>query len=161
MPSRHFIIAALGAIALTIGAPSQPAYAHHCFKDVFDANAPIAIKGKILKVEWVNPHTLIHVVGAEGGEPAKDWMFWAATPNAMLRMRLNRAALPDGTEVTIRGYKAKDTTCPVSAATNAPACKADGRELTLADGRSFQIASGGDGGPDGGKCDWSPLPSTN
>jgi len=154
MQSRHFIAATLGAVALTFGAPTQPAYAHHCFKDVFDANAPIAITGKIIAVEWVNPHALIHVSGAEPGQAAKDWVFWAATRNALLRLKLNRAALDAGTEVTIRGYKAKDTSCAVSPATNAPACKADGRELTLSDGRAFHIASGGDGGPDGATCMW-------
>ena len=71
MQSRHFIAAILGLVALTIGVPAQPAYAHHCFKDVFDANAPIAIKGKILAVEWVNPHALIHVSGAVAGEPVQ------------------------------------------------------------------------------------------
>lgn len=162
MQSRHFIAAILGLVALTIGVPAQPAYAHHCFKDVFDANAPIAIKGKILAVEWVNPHALIHVSGAVAGEPVKDWLFWAATPNALLRLGLNRPMLQAGTEVTIRGYKAKDTTCAVSPATNAPACRADGRELTLVDGSSVHIASGGDGGPDGGLCMWkSTVTSPN
>ena len=154
MKSRHLIAATTCALA-TVGGTPLSAYAHHCFEDVFDAKAPIAIKGAIIIVEWVNPHVLIHVSGAAAGEPAKDWMFWAATPNALLRLKLNRDALKAGTVVTIRGYKAKGASCPVSAAGNAPACKADGRELVLADGRTFAIASGGDGGPGGGNCMWN------
>lgn len=154
MQLRHLFAGSLGAVALALSAPSQPAYAHHCFKDVFDAAKPITIKGKIIAVEWINPHTLIHVSGAEPGQPVKDWMFWAATPNTLLRLHLDKAALQAGTEVTIRGYKAKDASCPVSAATNAPACAADGRELTFADGKAVLIASGGDGGPNGGECMW-------
>ena len=32
------------------------AYAHHAFSAEFDAEAPIRVTGKVVKVEWINPH---------------------------------------------------------------------------------------------------------
>ena len=45
----------------------RPAAAHHAFGSEFDANAPVLLKGEIAKIEWVNPHTWIHVEITKGG----------------------------------------------------------------------------------------------
>ena len=40
---------------------SHTTYGHHAFTAEFDANAPINITGKVVKVEWINPHAWVHV----------------------------------------------------------------------------------------------------
>ena len=156
MRFRHLVVAAY-ALALTV----QPAFAHHCFVDVFDAKAPVTISGKISKIDWVNPHTLIQLSGANGDEPVKDWLFWAATPNALLRSGITKKMLAEGVEVTIRGYEAKDKSCPVNTTTQKAACVADARTITLANGAQMPVLSTGDGGPDGnGICNWTGPPNT-
>jgi hypothetical protein len=40
-----------GACAL-----AQSAFAHHAFSDEYDVNRPIAIRGTLTRIEWVNPH---------------------------------------------------------------------------------------------------------
>ena len=52
----------LGYIVCLILFPfSHTIYGHHAFTAEFDANAPINITGKVVKVEWINPHAWVHV----------------------------------------------------------------------------------------------------
>ena len=50
---------AAGALALLLY--TVPAVAHHAFGAEFDANAPLRIQGNIVRLEWVNPHSWIHL----------------------------------------------------------------------------------------------------
>lgn len=136
-------IAGLGSIsaaAVLAGA----AYAHHAFSAEFDADAPVLLKGKVTKVEWVNPHTWIHIdhVDEETGETVA-WMVEGGTPNTLLRAGLTRRTLKPGTELVVRGYQSIDRLC-------APACKANGRDVTFPNGEKMFVGSSGTGAPDDG-----------
>ncbi len=48
-----------GAFALL--AYAAPVVAHHAFGAEFDPDAPIRLEGTIVRVEWVNPHSWIHI----------------------------------------------------------------------------------------------------
>ena len=37
------------------------ALAHHAFAAEFDANRPVNLRGKVTRVEWINPHAWIHI----------------------------------------------------------------------------------------------------
>jgi hypothetical protein len=149
-----YLLAAAGLTLL-----GQPAFAHHCFDDVFDRNMPLQISGRITSIEWVNPHVRIHIAGANAAGPVKDWVFWAATPNALLRTGVTKQTLVEGAEITIEGFEAKDKSCPVDAKAHKAECIADARRIVHPSGLKTAIYSGGDGGPPAfGKCDWSPLP---
>ena len=50
----------LAAAATFIGAPLG-AWAHHAFSSEFDADKPFTVTGTVVKVEWVNPHSWIHI----------------------------------------------------------------------------------------------------
>ncbi len=130
-------LAAAGAIALT-------AQAHHAFAAEFDADAPVLLRGKVTKVEWVNPHTWIHLAHEEeGSEETTAWMVEGGTPNTLLRAGLNRKSLKPGTDIIVRGYQSKDKLC-------APACKANGRDVTFSNGEKIFMGSSGTGAPKDG-----------
>src|SRR6516164_5519862 len=68
----------------------RPAAAHHAFGSEFDANAPVLLKGKIAKIEWVNPHTWIHVEITKEDGTKEVWRAEARTPfcgGAQIRTR--------------------------------------------------------------------------
>jgi hypothetical protein len=123
--------------------PSIRGWAHHAFSAEFDADAPVTLEGKVTKIEWINPHTWIHLdVVADDGS-SKAWMVEGGTPNTLLRAGVNRNTLPIGSEILVRGYQSKDGRCK-------PACKANGRDLAFADGRSVFMGSSGTGAPKDG-----------
>ncbi len=122
---------------------SWQALGHHAFSAEFDANAPVNLRGKVTKIEWINPHAWIHieVIGDDGS--STDWMVEGGTPNTLLRAGINRNSLPIGSEILVRGYQSKDASCK-------PACKANGRDLAFADGRRVFMGSSGTGAPKDG-----------
>jgi len=119
------------------------AWAHHAFSAEFDANAPVTLRGKVTKVEWINPHAWVHLAVEHEDGTVGDWMVEAGTPNTLLRAGLNKNSLPIGSEIVVRGYQSKDRSCK-------PACKANGRDLAFGDGRKVFMGSSGTGAPKDG-----------
>lgn len=133
----------LCASAVAIVAMHSNTDAHHAFAAEFDADKPLVLRGKITKIEWINPHSWIHIaaVGEDGKTTA--WMVEGGTPNTLIRNGLTRNSLKIGTEVIVRGYQSKDELCE-------PACKANGRDITFTDGRKIFMGSSGTGAPKDG-----------
>lgn len=117
-----------------------PAPAHHSFAAEFDARAPVSLKGKVTKIEWINPHAWVHLDVVKEDESVVSWMVEGGTPNTLLRAGINKNTITIGTEIVVRGYEAKDKACR-------PACKANGRDISFADGRKLFMGSSGTGAP--------------
>ena len=64
MKKPIIVAAAAGVLALTAFVAAQQAQAHHAFAAEFDGNAPVLLKGKVTKVEWINPHAWVHMTNA-------------------------------------------------------------------------------------------------
>ncbi len=127
----------LGIPALMFLATTAPLNAHHAFGAEFDRNAPIRLQGKIVKLEWVNPHTWIHIeIIAEDGS-TEVWMVEGGTPNVLLRRGLRRDCLTPGTEIIVDGYQTK----------NHALKRANGRDVTFTDGNKIFMGSSGTGAP--------------
>ncbi len=128
------------AIAAAVVAAAMPAQAHHAFAAEFDAKAPVLLKGKVTKIEWINPHAWVHILVETPGQPPQEWMVEGGSPNTLLRAGITRDTLQPGAEIVVRGYQAKDKRC-------LPVCRANGRDLTFPDGRKVFMGSSGTGAP--------------
>jgi hypothetical protein len=129
------LVVALAGVTLFLA--TAPAWAHHSFAAEFDPAKPIKLQGTVTEMEWINPHSWIHidVKGPDG--KVVSWMVEGGSPNALLRRGFTKASLPEGSVIVIEGYQAKDGSN-----------RANGRDITFADGRKLFLGSAGTGAPD-------------
>ncbi len=132
------VVTVIGVVVI-----NQPAViAHHAFSAEFDATLPVRLGGPITRVEWINPHTWIHLDNSDS-ESTRDpgpWMVEGGTPNTLLRRGINRNSLTLGDDIVVTGYQSKDRLCE-------PTCRANGRDITFPDGRKLFLGSSGTGAP--------------
>lgn len=134
----------IAAIAATIAAGVlgvSQLNAHHAFAAEFDADAPVLLRGNVTKVQFINPHSWVHIEVENEDGSKQGWMVEGGTPNTLLRNGINRNSLAVGTEVIVRGYQSKDKVCE-------PKCKANGRDITLSNGEKVFMGSSGTGAPE-------------
>jgi len=112
---------------------------HHAFTAEFVPNAPINITGKVVKVEWINPHAWVHVEVKDAGKTTV-WMVEGGTPNTLIRNGINKKTITPGTVIVVRGDQSKGRLC-------LPRCIANGRDVTFPDGSKVFMGSSGTGAP--------------
>ena len=88
------------------------------------------------KVDWVNPHSWVHIDVTEPDGKVMNWSCETAPPNILYRQGWRRHSLKEGDEVTIEGFAAKDATATMTASS-----------VTLANGRRMLAGSNTDGAP--------------
>jgi hypothetical protein len=113
-----------------------PLAAHHSFAAEYDGTKPITLKGKVTKMDWVNPHSWLYIDVTDASGKVVNWSCETAPPNGLYRQGWRKTSLKAGDEVTIEGFLAKDGTPTMNA-----------RSVTTADGRRMFAGSSGDGGP--------------
>lgn len=123
-----FVAAGLAGLA--------PLVAHHAFSSEFDATKPVRLRGKITKMEWINPHAWMHIEVEDESGGKQQWMIEAGPPGALVRRGWRKDSVMPGVEVLVEGYRAIDGSN-----------KANGRDVTLPDGTRLFAGSSGTGAP--------------
>jgi hypothetical protein len=122
---------AVGLLTIT-----APAFAHHPFASEFDADAPVSLTGKVMKVDWNDPHVVVHVAVSDPGGQTRNWSLEAASPAMLEKKGWTKTMLKAGDQITVQGYRAKSE--PFTGAA---------RLIELPGGKKMPSGDDNDGGP--------------
>jgi len=128
-PMRTLAGVLAGAGLLCVAASAA---AHHAFAAEFDAKKPLKLRGTVARMEWINPHTWIHLDVKTAGGKVERWMIEGGPPNALYRRGFTKDSLPVGAEIVVEGFRSKDGSL-----------RGNGRDITFADGRKLFLGSRG------------------
>jgi hypothetical protein len=125
------IVTAAAALAL---AAVLPLSAHHSFSAEFDSKKQVTLAGEVVMMEWVNPHSWLHIDVKTTDGSTERWKIEGGSPSVLLRLGWNRNSLPAGTRITVVGFQAKDGSH-----------RASSRDIKFPDGRRMDLGGSGPG----------------
>ena len=111
-------------------APLMPLLAHHSFSAEFDGSKPIKLEGKVVRMEWSNPHTWLFIDVTKPDGTVEQWAVEGGSPGVLLRAGWTRNSLPEGTKIIVNGFPAKDGSL-----------RANSRSIEFPDGRKLDTGS--------------------
>ena len=88
-----------------------PALAHHAVAAQYDMNKPIEITGSLKKMEFINPHSMLHLEVTNPDGTKVDWVFQTTNAGTLRNRGLARSgpgSLETGAKYTVKGYAARN-----------------------------------------------------
>ena len=109
-------------------AAALPVAAHHSFSAEFDQKKQVTLEGKVVMMEWVNPHSWLHIDVTTPEGKVERWKIEGGSPSVLFRKGWNRDSLPAGLKIKVVGFQAKDGSL-----------RASSRSLEFPDGRKMDL----------------------
>ena len=129
MMKRVLILLAGSATLVAAGA----AFAHHSVAGVFDTSGTMVWKGTIAKIDWINPHTYIHLDVTNEDGTVTTWELESIPPAMMRRAGITRQMIQGepGEMIEVEGLRARDGTENLGYILN----------ITYEDGHFYQLST--------------------
>lgn len=127
------LLNAVASAALLAAAAAVPVLAHHSFSAEFDRNKQVNLEGKVVEMEWVNPHSWLVIDVPKPDGTADRWRIEGGSPSVLLRLGWNRNSLPAGTKIKVVAYQAKDGSL-----------RASSQSIEFPDGRKMGMGGSGE-----------------
>jgi len=89
-------------------ATAVTASAHHSFGAEFDGSKKVTLEGKVVKMDFVNPHSWLYIDAVMPDGKVERWGVEGGSPNVMFRLGWTKDTLQPGTRVKVTGSPAKD-----------------------------------------------------
>jgi hypothetical protein len=106
------------------------AFGHHSFSAEFDRQKEVRLEGTVLKMEWVNPHSWLHIKVHKPDGTNEEWAIEGGSPGVLFRNGWTKESLKEGTRIIVNGYQAKDGSL-----------RANSRTIQFPDGRTLDAGS--------------------
>ena len=92
-------------------AAAGSALAHHAVAAQYDLDKPIEFSGTVVRMEFVNPHSMLHLEVTNPDGTKTIWMFQTGAIQTLRRLGLVRSSadggLKPGDQVTASGFAAR------------------------------------------------------
>ena len=124
----HSKLLNLLASAGLLVAAALPVAAHHSFSAEFDSTKQVTLVGKVVQMEWVNPHSWLQIDVPKADGTSERWRIEGGSPSVLLRLGWNRNSLPAGTKIKVVAFQAKDGSL-----------RASSRDIEFPDGRKMDL----------------------
>jgi hypothetical protein len=98
---RNLILTVIGVLAL-----GMVAYAHHSIGATYDVSKDVKIEGKLVQLDFRNPHSFVHLDVTVNGKPERWTVEWGGA-GSLTGQGITRTTLKAGDEVTITGNPAR------------------------------------------------------
>ena len=101
MPRMLCLVFALLAFAL-------PGGAHHSIAGIYDSSQPVTIDAVVVEFQFVSPHPILLVEGAEKGGRPREWRLEMDNRFELTGVGFTAATLKKGDRVVVTGSAARD-----------------------------------------------------
>jgi hypothetical protein len=90
---------------LAVGTQLQ---AHHAVASAYDLNKEIVLQGTLLKLNFVNPHSNLHLAVQNADGTTTEWVLTTASIQALTQKGFNKSSIKPGDALKITALPARN-----------------------------------------------------